>query len=157
MRVSYLDYSLCLTSFVYPDSGWRCPIYSSKTYFNAANKMDFFVIILCMTTAYISRRNLPKQILAALIGGFMLFFAIIITWTLGYQLLYAGRIFPGVSVAGVDISGLSPNDAALKLSSNSLVSNYWKNIISRRRPGLGCVSCGIGHGVRPICKRIGSL
>jgi vancomycin resistance protein YoaR len=101
---------------VYPDSGWRCPIYSSKTYFNAANKMDFFVIILCMTTAYISRRNLPKQILAALIGGFMLFFALIITWTLGYQLLYAGRIFPGVSVAGVDISGLSPNDAALKLS-----------------------------------------
>ncbi|KXK14407.1 MAG: VanW family protein [Chloroflexi bacterium OLB14] len=35
---------------------------------------------------------------------------------LGYQLVYAGRIFPGVSVAGVDLSGLSPNDATLKLS-----------------------------------------
>jgi len=78
--------------------------------------MDFFVIILYMTATFISNRNLPKQILAALIGGFMLFLAITITWTLGYQLLYAGRIFPGVSVAGVDISGLSPNDAALKLS-----------------------------------------
>ena len=69
-----------------------------------------------MNTKINSRHNLPKQILAALIGGFMLFLAIIITWTVGYQLLYAGRIFPGVSVAGVDISGLSPNDAALKLS-----------------------------------------
>ena len=69
-----------------------------------------------MTTTFISRRNLPKQILAALIGGFLLFIAITITWTVGYQLLYAGRIFPGVSVAGVDVSGLSPNSAALKLS-----------------------------------------
>jgi len=78
--------------------------------------MDFFVIILYMPTTFITSRNLPKQILAALIGGFLLFLAITITWTVGYQLLYAGRIFPGVSVAGVDISGLSPNDAALKLS-----------------------------------------
>jgi len=46
----------------------------------------------------------------------VLFFGAVITWTLGYQLIYAGRIFPGVSVAGVDVSGLSPNDAALKLS-----------------------------------------
>jgi vancomycin resistance protein YoaR len=102
---------LCVSGF-----GWLSFIYSSKTYFNAINKMDFFVIILCMTATFIFRRNLPKQILAALIGGFMLFLAIIITWTLGYQLFYAGRIFPGVSVSGVDISGLSPNDAAFKLS-----------------------------------------
>ncbi|MBV5350173.1 hypothetical protein JZU71_03200, partial [bacterium] len=39
-----------------------------------------------------------------------------LVWTVGYQLAFAGRIFPGVSVAGVDVSGLSPNDAALKLS-----------------------------------------
>ena len=63
-----------------------------------------------------SRRNLFKQALAALIGGTVLFFAILVLWMIGYQLAYAGRIFPGVSVAGVDVSGLSPNDAALKLS-----------------------------------------
>jgi vancomycin resistance protein YoaR len=78
--------------------------------------MDFFVIILYMTTTFNSRRNLPKQILAALIGGFVLFIGIVLVWTVGYQLAYAGRIFPGVSVAGVQLSGLSPNDAALKLS-----------------------------------------
>jgi vancomycin resistance protein YoaR len=69
-----------------------------------------------MNTTFITRRDLPKQIIAVLLGGLLLFFAITITWTLGYQLIYAGRIFPGVSVGGVDLSGLSPNDAALKLS-----------------------------------------
>jgi vancomycin resistance protein YoaR len=64
----------------------------------------------------ISRRSLPKQILAALVGGTVLFIGMVLVWTVGYQLAFAGRIFPGVSVAGVDISGLSPNDAALKLS-----------------------------------------
>jgi len=63
-----------------------------------------------------SRNNLVKQILAILIGGFIVFSAIVIVWMIGYQLVYAGKIFPGVSVAGVDISGLTPNDAALKLS-----------------------------------------
>ena len=56
------------------------------------------------------------QIVAALVSGVTLFFAVIIAWTLGYQLVYAGRIFPGVSVAGVDISGLTPSDAAVKLN-----------------------------------------
>ena len=80
------------------------------------NENEFFVIILPMTMTYTTRQNLPKQILAALIGGFVLFIGIILVWTVGYQLAYAGRIFPGISVAGVDVSGLAPNDAALKLS-----------------------------------------
>jgi len=63
-------------------------------------------------------RSIPRaaQILAALTLGFGAFLAFIIAWTLGYQLLYAGRIFPGVTVAGVDLSGLNPSDAALKLN-----------------------------------------
>jgi vancomycin resistance protein YoaR len=79
-----------------------------------------------MTSKRISRRDLPGQILAVLIGGFLLFFAITITWTLGYQLMYAGRIFPGISVAGVDLSGLSRNDAVLKLSQTLSYSNTGK-------------------------------
>ena len=62
------------------------------------------------------RGNPISQILAAMAAGLALFLGAVIVWTLGYQLMFAGRIFPGVSVAGVDISGLSPNDAALKLS-----------------------------------------
>lgn len=69
-----------------------------------------------MNTKLILQRDLPKQILAAVIAGFVLFFGIVLFWTIGYQLIYAGRIFPGVSVAGVELSGLTPNDAALKLN-----------------------------------------
>ena len=79
-----------------------------------------------MTSKRISRRDLPGQILAVLVGGLILFIAILITWTLGYQLIYAGRIFPGVSVAGVDLSGLSRNDAVLKLSQTLSYSNTGK-------------------------------
>jgi vancomycin resistance protein YoaR len=62
------------------------------------------------------RTPLFPQIVAAFISGVTLFLGIIIIWTLGYQLFYAGRIFPGVSVAGVDLSGLTPSDAAVKLN-----------------------------------------
>ncbi|HQU37395.1 MAG TPA: VanW family protein [Anaerolineales bacterium] len=63
-------------------------------------------------------RTLPAlpQILAAFVSGVTLFLGILIASTLGYQLMYAGRIFPGVSVAGVDLSGLTRDEAALKLN-----------------------------------------
>src|SRR5512140_1262671 len=72
-----------------------------------------------MTTTPLSRpRRLPTvaQLLAALIGGLVIYLGVIIVWVIGYQLVYAGRIFPGVTVAGVDVSGMSPDQAALKLS-----------------------------------------
>lgn len=56
------------------------------------------------------------HIIAAILSGFSLFLAIIVIWVLGYQLIYAGRIFPGVTVAGVDLSGLNPQEAAAKLN-----------------------------------------
>jgi vancomycin resistance protein YoaR len=62
------------------------------------------------------RTPLVPQIVAALVSGVALFVAALLTWTLGYQLIYAGRIFPGVSVAGVDLSGLTRDEAAVNLS-----------------------------------------
>src|SRR5512147_1921617 len=71
-----------------------------------------------MATVSYPYKRVPvfPQVVAALVSGLTLFLAIIIVWTLGYQLIYAGRIFPGVSVAGVDLSGMTPSDAALKLN-----------------------------------------
>jgi vancomycin resistance protein YoaR len=71
-----------------------------------------------MATISYPYKRIPvfPQIVAAFVAGLTLFFAVIILWTLGFQLLYAGRIFPGVSVAGVDLSGLTPADAAVKLN-----------------------------------------
>jgi vancomycin resistance protein YoaR len=45
-----------------------------------------------------------------------LYFGIIIAFLLGYQLLFLGRIFPHVSVAGVDVSGLTIAAASQKIS-----------------------------------------
>jgi vancomycin resistance protein YoaR len=62
------------------------------------------------------RTPIFPQVVAAFVSGVILFLVLIFAWTLGYQLLYAGRIFPGVSVAGVNLSGLTPSDAAIRLS-----------------------------------------
>lgn len=68
-------------------------------------------------TSQMSRRApVAAQVLAAFIGGLILFLGLTVLWVIGYQLVYAGRIFPGVSVAGVDLSGMAPDDAALRLS-----------------------------------------
>ncbi len=71
-----------------------------------------------MATVSYPYKRIPvfPQVVAAFISGLALFLVVITIWTLGYQLFYAGRIFPGVSVAGVDVSGLSPSDAAVKLN-----------------------------------------
>jgi vancomycin resistance protein YoaR len=71
-----------------------------------------------MATVSYPYKRIPifPQAVAVFVSGLTLFFAIIIIWTLGYQLVYAGRIFPGVSVAGVDLSGMAPSDAAVKLN-----------------------------------------
>ena len=54
------------------------------------------------------------QMAAALFGGIFLFMAALFTLSVGYSLVYFGRILPGVSVAGVDISGLTVDAAAEK-------------------------------------------
>ena len=71
-----------------------------------------------MATVSYPYKRVPvfPQVVAAFVSGVTLFLGVIIIWTLGFQLLYAGRIFPGVSVAGVDLSGLTPSDAAVKLN-----------------------------------------
>ncbi|KAF0107875.1 MAG: hypothetical protein FD146_1506 [Anaerolineaceae bacterium] len=72
-----------------------------------------------MTTATLplrSRQNILPQIAAALLGGIVLFLLAVATLTVSYQLAYSGRILPGVHMAGVDLSGLPPEDAAAALS-----------------------------------------
>jgi len=62
------------------------------------------------------RNPIILQVLASLTGGVLLFMAATAALTGGYQVANHGRIFPGVSVAGVDLSGLTPEDASLALS-----------------------------------------
>ena len=66
--------------------------------------------------APLPQRSIFMRALAALTGGLLLFLLTVAVITGGYQLWYTDHIFPGVSVAGVDLSGLMPGEASLKLS-----------------------------------------
>lgn len=74
--------------------------------------------------------EISAKILIALAIGFGLFLGAILMWTMAYQLYYAGRIFPGVNVAGVDLSGLTPSQAAVQLA-QSLSYPYTGRILLR--------------------------
>ncbi|MGB2964748.1 MAG: VanW family protein [Anaerolineales bacterium] len=51
------------------------------------------------------------NITASLTGGFLLFALVISLGTLGFRSLYKGRIFPGIKIGWVNLSGQTPLDA----------------------------------------------
>ena len=72
------------------------------------------------------RAFIIAEALSALLGGLSIFLGLVLVWVLAHQLVYAGYVFPGVSVAGVDLSGMSPADGALKLSQTLSYPNSGK-------------------------------
>ncbi len=66
-------------------------------------------------------RSQPKrnpvllQILAAILGGLVLFLAGAGAISSGYQLVFSDRVFPGIMMAGVDLSSLTPEQASAAL------------------------------------------
>ena len=62
-----------------------------------------------------SRPALIEQILLALLAGMLIFGLSVVLTFLGTRLWYAGRILPGVSVAGIDVGGLTPGQASVQL------------------------------------------
>ena len=55
-----------------------------------------------------------------------MFFVLVVAIGVGYDFLYAGRIYPGVSVAGVELSGLPPQQAANLLAQRITYSETGK-------------------------------
>jgi vancomycin resistance protein YoaR len=68
------------------------------------------------TETYYKSPSIFSQLKTIIFGGILSFFLLITIITGVYKLMYAGRILPGISVAGVDISGLLPAEASMKLS-----------------------------------------
>ena len=62
------------------------------------------------------RSPIPLQILAAFLGSLVLFLVAAGAISSGYQLLFSGRVFPGIWVAGVDLSSLTPEQASATLN-----------------------------------------
>lgn len=75
-----------------------------------------------MTTYPVARKRsrnpspLILQTLVALAGGVALFFLFCLILLLGSHVAYAGQIYPGVSVAGIDLSGLTEGQATALLA-----------------------------------------
>jgi vancomycin resistance protein YoaR len=61
------------------------------------------------------KKNLLWQIGASLLAGALLFLLSVAALTGVYQLAYVGKVIPGVRVAGVNLSGLRPEEAATRL------------------------------------------
>ncbi len=51
----------------------------------------------------------------ALLIGALIFAGSLVAFLFGTQIWFAGRIFPGVQVAGIDVGGLRPQEAALRI------------------------------------------
>lgn len=62
------------------------------------------------------RSPLPYQIMVSFIGGLALFLLVVGSLTGSFRLVYSGRILPGVSVAGVDLSSHTPDEAVAALN-----------------------------------------
>ncbi len=56
------------------------------------------------------------QSLIAVVGGAVLFVLIVMVILFGYAVYHGGQIYPGVSMAGIDLSNLTPAQAAERLS-----------------------------------------
>jgi len=70
------------------------------------------------------------QAVTALLGGAALFLLFVAALTGIYQAAYSNRIIPGVNMAGVDLSGLPPEEAARSLSQH-LTYPYSGQIVFR--------------------------
>src|SRR5512137_1801065 len=62
------------------------------------------------------RSPFPIQVLIALVGGGLLFLLGVGIITGSFQFIYAGRILPKISVAGVDLSNKTPEQAVAQLN-----------------------------------------
>jgi vancomycin resistance protein YoaR len=56
------------------------------------------------------------QVVIAMVGGITLFFILVLLWIAGYNMAHAGRIYPGISVAGIAVDGMEPYEAAALLA-----------------------------------------
>lgn len=67
---------------------------------------------------YQQKKTLPvlEQILISIFAGCIIGTGLLIAFGLGIQVWLAGRITPGVSVSGIDVGGMTPQEAALILN-----------------------------------------
>ncbi|MDR3576464.1 MAG: VanW family protein [Anaerolineaceae bacterium] len=61
-------------------------------------------------------RSMIEPLLLSLLMGLALFFVALLFAVVSFEISFAGRIYPGVSIAGVDVGGMSPSQAQASIS-----------------------------------------
>jgi vancomycin resistance protein YoaR len=74
-------------------------------------------------------RTLIEQALISITIGVAIFISAVAVFITGYQMRYAGQIYPGVSVAGIDISGLTLDEAGAKITQEIGYPQYGRLLI----------------------------
>src|SRR6266545_2097067 len=70
-----------------------------------------------------------EQFLLSILLGLLIFGASLFILILSTQIWYAGRIFPGVRVAGIDVGGLRPQEAADRINEGILYPRQGKILL----------------------------
>ena len=70
---------------------------------------------MAVPAARTSPQALLAQFLIAIVGGSVLFGFTLIMLLIGFNLAYQGKIFPGISMAGIDLSGMTLDQAILTI------------------------------------------
>ena len=78
--------------------------------------------------------SLIEQVLLSLLCGLVFFFFGLAGFVLGFQFWYAARIFPGVSVAGIDVGGLTQSAAAARLLQQITYPQDGKILLQEKEP-----------------------
>jgi len=69
-----------------------------------------------MSISQSKKQPVADQLMMAGLLGIVGFFVLVGLAWIGFQISYAGRIYPGVKIAGVDVGGLTPSAAGVKLT-----------------------------------------
>ena len=77
-----------------------------------------------LSSSSTSAVDILKRSLWILLVGLILFVGTVLISLVGFEIWFSGRIFPGVSVSGLDLTGLKPSAAAEKLNQTL---NYSQN------------------------------
>ena len=63
-----------------------------------------------------AKMPLADQLILALVAGILLFFLVAGGGVIGFEIAHSGKIFPGISVGAVDLSGLTPAEATARVT-----------------------------------------
>ena len=69
---------------------------------------------------YLTPPSILEQLVSAMLAGLVFFIALTILVLFGFQVIFLGRIYPGVFVAGVEIGGLTRTQAQAALDAEAV-------------------------------------